>query len=139
MLLIAQLPTPLPEVRSAEAMSGDRVLINSQQVSAGWFWQDGSPRQPTRLWLPLDLLESRLGFRRSRGLGGDALEWFGRRAFIDAIPTRTLGDEVGLEVGDWLQAVGVQPERRGSNLNLSLPTARLQRLRRARVPANRAI
>ena len=70
MLPIAQLPTPLPELRSADAVSGDRIQINGQPVSAGWFWQGENARRPDRLWLPLDLLEARLGFRRVRGLGG---------------------------------------------------------------------
>ena len=140
MLPIAQLPTPLPELRSADAVSGDRIQINGQPVSAGWFWQGENARRPDRLWLPLDLLEARLGFRRVRGLGGDALEWFGRRAFIDAIPTKTLGDEVGLEVSDWLQAAGVISSRVGSRLELSLPPARLQQLRRGKgSTANRLV
>ena len=55
-----------------------------------------------QLWLPLDLLESRSASAAFEG----QLKWFGRRQPLDQLPQRTLGDEVGLEVADWLAQAG---------------------------------
>ena len=132
MLLIAQLPPPLPELRSSEMIRGDRIAIEGQQLNASWAWQGRSSSQPERLWLPLNLLEARLGFRRSRAGGNDQLEWFGQRQDLQSFPTRTLGDEVGLEVASWLNSLGVILRRQGNNLSLELPTARLQQLRQGK-------
>ena len=84
--------------------------------------------QPDRLWLPMELLESRLGFRRREG----QLEWFGRRQPLAQLPQRTLGDEVALEVADWLTGIGVSLRLEGRQLQLTLPPAALQGLRRGK-------
>ena len=132
MVLIAQLPPPLPELRSSEVISGERLSIEGQALSAAWAWQGRSATQPERLWLPLNFLEARLGFRRSVSGGNDQLEWYGRRQGIQSFATRTLGDEVGLEVSAWLNNLGVILRRQGNNLSLQLPTARLRQLRRGK-------
>ena len=132
MLLIAQLPPPLPELRSSEVISGDRMSIEGQRLDASWAWQGRSSSRPERLWLPLNVLEARLGFRRSRAGGNEQLEWYGQRQELQSFPTRTLGDEVGLEVASWLNSLGVTLRRQGNNLSLELPTARLQQLRQGK-------
>ena len=76
-----------------------------------------SPPQPDQLWLPLDLLESHLGFRRVQG----QLRWFGRRKQLADVHQISLGDEVALEVADWLLEVGVNLHRNGPVLEISLP------------------
>ena len=129
MLLIAQLPPPLPELRNSEVISGNRISIEGQGLSADWAWQGRSASRPERLWLPLNLLEARLGFRRSGTGGNDQLEWYGRRQGIQSFSTKTLGDEVGLEVATWLNNLGVSLRRQGNNLSLGLPTAQLRQLR----------
>ena len=129
MLPFAQLPEPLPEVRSAASRSGDRIVIAGQRLTGTWQWQGPRDDQPEALWLPLDLLEGQLGF--SRRDGGE-LEWYGEQRPLDTMAQRPLGDEVGLEVADWLAAVGVSSSTRGRQLLLELPPPLLQRLRRGK-------
>jgi hypothetical protein len=129
MLPLAQLPEPLPEVRSAASRSGDRIVIAGQRLSGGWQWQGQRDDLPEELWLPLDLLEGQLGFSR---LEDGNLEWYGEQRPLESIPQRPLGDEVALEVADWLAAVGVRSSTRGRQLLLELPAPLLQRLRRGK-------
>ena len=129
MLPFAQLPEPLPEVRSAASRSGDRIVIAGQRLAGTWQWQGPRDDQPEALWLPLDLLEGQLGF--SRRDGGE-LEWYGEQRPLETMAQRPLGDEVGLEVADWLAAVGVRSRTRGRQLLLELPPPVLQRLRRGK-------
>ena len=68
------------------------------------------------------------GFRRPQG----QLEWFGRRQPLAELPQRTLGDEVGLEVADWLAQVGVIIRLDDQQLQLTLPAADLQGMRRGK-------
>ena len=136
MLPLPPLPEPLPELRLGPSVNGDRLLIGGQKLRSSWSWQGSTPDRPQQLWLPLDLLESHLGFRRIDG----ELEWFGRRRLLVEIPRITLGDEVGLEVAEWLLATGVNLRRNGRVLELTLPTARLQKLRRGKgKTANRLV
>ena len=129
MLPFAQLPEPLPEVRSAASRSGDRIVIAGQRLAGTWQWQGPRDDQPEALWLPLDLLEGQLGF--SRRDGGE-LEWYGEQRPLETMAQRPLGDEVGLEVADWLAAVGVRSRTRGRQLLLELPPPVLQRLRQGK-------
>ncbi|WP_186484775.1 phosphodiester glycosidase family protein [Synechococcus sp. A15-127] len=129
MLPLAQLPEPPPEVRFAASRSGNRILIAGQRLSGGWQWQGQRDDQPDELWLPLDLLEGQLGFSR---LENGNLEWYGEQRPLESIPQRPLGDEVALEVADWLGAVGVRSSTRGRQLLLELPAPLLQRLRRGK-------
>ena len=108
MLPFAQLPEPLPEVRSAASRSGDRIVIAGQRLAGTWQWQGPRDDQPEALWLPLDLLEGQLGF--SRRDGGE-LEWYGEQRPLETMAQRPLGDEVGLEVADWLAAASAWRSR----------------------------
>ena len=128
MLPLPPLPEPVPELRPSSALEGERLLIAGRQVESPWRWQGTHPTRPDQLWLPLDLLESQLGFRRVEG----ELEWFGQRRPLAEMPQRTLGDEVGLDVADWLVPIGVTLQRDGAVLQLTLPSARLQNLRRGK-------
>ena len=131
MLAFAPLPPPPPELRPAPNQSGEEVLIGQERSKAVWLWK-GSDAEPEELWLPLDVLESRLGFRRVSRLDGEALEWFGRTVSLTALATRSLGDEVGLEVSDWLAATGVRSKVRGNTLELRLPRPTVNNLRRGK-------
>ena len=139
MLAFAPLPPPPPELRPAPNQSGEEVLIGQERSKAVWLWK-GSDAVPEELWLPLELLESRLGFRRVSRLDGEALEWFGRTVSLTALATRSLGDEVGLEVSDWLAATGVRSKVRGNTLELRLPRPTVVNLRRGKgSTANRLV
>ena len=106
MLPIAQLPTPLPEVRSASAMSGDRIMVNGRAVSAAAL-AVSSARSTVPSVAAAESLEARLGFGGAAALV--ATRWSGMDgAFVDTIPTTTLGDEVGLEVGTGCRPRGAQ-------------------------------
>ena len=128
MLPHAQLPEPLPELRLESSIQGEQLQIGSQLLRGTWRWEGRRDQPPQRLWLPLDLLESQLGFRRFEG----QFEWFGQRQPLDQLPQRTLDDEVSLEVAAWLAAVGVNTRLNGGQLQLSLPAAQLQGLRRGK-------
>ena len=130
MLLIAQLPNRCLSF-VWRMIRGDRIAIEGQQLNASWPGRAASSSQPERLWLPLNLWKP-VCFRRSRAGGNDQLEWFGQRQDLQSFPTRTHGDEVGLEVASWLNSLGVTLRRQGNNLSLELPTARLQQLRQGK-------
>lgn len=131
MLAFAPLPAPPPELRPVPNQSGEEVLIGRERSKAVWLWR-GSDAEPEELWLPLEVLESRLGFRRVSRLDGEALEWFGRTVALTALATRSLGDEVGLEVSDWLAATGVRAQVRENTLELRLPLPKVNNLRRGK-------
>ena len=131
MLAFAPLPAPPPELRPVPNQSGEEVLIGRERSKAVWLWR-GSDAAPEELWLPLEVLESRLGFRRVSRLDGEALEWFGRTVPLTSMTTRSLGDEVGLEVSDWLAATGVSSQVRGNTLELRLPPPKVNNLRRGK-------
>ena len=131
MLAFAPLPAPPPELRPAPNQSGEVMQIGQERSKAVWLWR-GSATAPEELWLPLEVLESRLGFRRVSRLDGEALEWFGRTVPLTSMTTRSLGDEVGLEVSDWLAATGVSSQVRGTTLELRLPPPTVNNLRRGK-------
>ena len=131
MLAFAPLPAPPPELRTAPKQSGDEVLIGRERSKAVWLWK-GNNTATEELWLPLELLESRLGFRRVSQLDGEAVEWFGRTVSLASITTRSLGDEVGLEVSEWLAEIGVSSEVKGNTLALRLPPPTVNNLRRGK-------
>ncbi|MCB4408299.1 phosphodiester glycosidase family protein [Synechococcus sp. MU1642] len=131
MLAFAPLPAPPPELRPAPNQSGEVMQIGQERSKAVWLWR-GSDAAPEELWLPLEVLESRLGFRRVSRLDGEALEWFGRTVPLTSTTTRSLGDEVGLEVSDLLAATGVSSQVRGTTLELRLPPPTVNNLRRGK-------
>jgi hypothetical protein len=125
---------PLPLERHSEAAAvseGVKISINCEALQAPWRWQAGSP---PRLWLPLDLLETRLSLKHSTESDGSLrLRWHGQERLVPAARLRTLQDEVGLEVGDLLLQLGgtsqLTPLANGSTgLSLQLPAALLQPL-----------
>ena len=131
MLAFAPLPPPPPALSTAPKQSGDAVLIGRERSKAAWWWK-GNKTATEELWLPLELLESRLGFRRVSRLDGEAVKWFGRTVPLASLATRPLGDEVGLEVGEWLAEIGVSSEVRGNTLALHLPPPTVNNLRRGK-------
>ena len=136
MLPFAQLPEPLPALQATPFQQGEQLLIGGQPLRSPWRWIGSDREQPQQLWLPLDLLEARLGFRRRDG----QLEWFGLQQPLAAFEQRTIGDEVGLEVSSWLAQIGVSSRLAGTQLVLNLPPAGLTRLRRGKgSTANRVV
>jgi len=130
MLVFAQLPQPLPppppEIRTLGRERGDQVRIDGQGIRSPWAWIPPRDGQPPQLWLPLELLENRLGFSRTQG----TLRWFGTEHPLAQLPQRRLGDEVALDAWPWLQQLGVTPDRDGPRLELTLQAPTLQQLRR---------
>ena len=136
MLPFAQLPEPLPALQANPFQQGEQLVIGGQPLRSPWRWIGSDREQPQQLWLPLDLLEARLGFRRRDG----QLEWFGLQQPLAAFEQRTIGDEVGLEVSGWLAQIGVSSRLAGTQLVLNLPPAGLTRLRRGKgSTANRVV
>ena len=131
MLAYVLLPAPPPELRPVANQSGEEVLIGRERSKAVWLLR-GSDAEPEELWLPLEVLESRLGFRRVSHLDGEALEWFGRTVSLTTLATSSLGDEVGLEVSDWLTATGVSSQVTGNTLELRLPPPTVNNMRRGK-------
>ena len=142
MLAFASMPAPPPpltELRTTAKQSGVQLRIGTETLRSNWRWYGGS-REPDQLWLPLELLEAQLGFRRTTTPRGDQLEWFGRSAHLASLPTQILGDEVGLEVSDWLRSVGIRSRLEADKLILSLPAPVIHNLRRGKgVTANRVV
>ena len=128
MLPLPQLPEPLPELRLGPPVSGKQVFISGRKLRSSWSWRGNNRVRPTQLWLPPNLLESQLGFRHI----DQKLEWCGRSHPLVEIPRITLGDEVGLEVAEWILSTGLSLRRNGDVLELTLPRAQLQKLRRGR-------
>jgi hypothetical protein len=136
MLPFAQLPEPLPALQANPFQQGEQLLIGGQPLRSPWRWIGSDREQPQQMWLPLDLLEARRGFRRRDG----QLEWFGLQQPRAACEQRTIGDEVGLEVSGWLAQIGVSSRLTGTQLVLNLPPAGLTRLRRGKgSTANRVV
>ncbi len=131
MLAYLPLPAPPPELRPVANQSGEEVLIGRERSKAVWLLR-GSDAEPEELWLPLEVLESLLGFRRVSRLDGEALEWFGRTVSLNTLATSSLGDEVGLEVSDWLAATGVSSQVTGNTLELRLPPPTVNNMRRGK-------
>lgn len=119
---------------AADQQLGQQIIINDQQFKSRWAFSEtkGIGRPQTSLWLPLDVLVSRLGFVQSRVETGDQLTWYGRTVPLGSLATKTLDDEVAINVADWLNATGVQWKINASTLNLELPAPRLKALRRGK-------
>ncbi len=134
-------PQPPALVISAEASASEGLALqlNGEQLQAPWRWEEASP---PRLWLPLDLLESRLGVEKERLADGSLkLQWFGRTLLVPSDRQRPLQDEVGMEVGELLRSAGVTARLApatagGSSLILELPPARFIQLRTGRFNQN---
>ena len=120
MLPLPPLPEPVPELRWAR-LSQESLVIEADHLdrhgvgmaSAHNRSSSGYPSTCwSRTWVP-----SRQG--QLDGLVS---------ASADDIHQSSLGDEVALEVADWLLGVGVSLRRNGTVLKVTLPTAKLQKL-----------
>jgi hypothetical protein len=147
----AQADTPMQPVLPGAALrsqpadwgpllAGGRLSINGRLQQAGWRWGGGRGPFGQELWLPLEVLEGQLGFSRRNGEGGSlAIEWFGQGRQVGAAEQRTLGDEVAIEVGGILAAVGVRISADGDRLQLELPPAQVIQVRSADQPGRRRV
>ena len=133
-------PVPAPEVRPATAEQGSRITLAGLEIEAPWQWVGDSRQHPAELWLTLDVLTGRFGFQRQPGLNGEELHWYGQQQRLQTIPTRTLDDEVAIDVSPWLRRVGVQMRQSGNGLSIDLPAPRLLNLRQGKgSTANRLV
>ena len=130
------LPSPPPalvaEVRPADQSIGNRVRIGEITQKSAWLWIAGRGDTPEQLWLPLEVLTGRLGFRRTMTAAGEQLAWFGREQLLDDLETRTLRDEVAVDAWPWFQAIGVSVQRQGITLELSLAAPRILSIRQGK-------
>ena len=118
---------------------GERLRINGQLQDAAWIWS-GNSRQPSELWLPLEVLEGQLGVsRRTKPDGSLDLEWYGHGLVVPPSRQRSVDDEVAIDVADLLLANGVRLKTDGDTLNLNLATPRLLRVREGRQPGVRRL
>jgi len=121
---------------------GRQLRINGRLQQAAWLRLGRGPGQSEQLWLPLEVLQAQLGFNSSSQSDGSLnLGWYGQELIVPARGQRSLGDEVAVEVGGLLQAVGVNlnSSEGGDTLHLQLPLARLLQVRAARQPGQRRI
>ena len=125
-------PPPTVEVRAANLFVGDRLNIDGQLIEAPWRWRGHRDGTANQLWLPLDLLVGRFGFRRSTQPNGQQLQWYGSKASLKSLPQITLQDEVALNVAEWLTTTGVKIKRKSKTLHVELPTPRLKGLRQGK-------
>lgn len=125
-------PAPVAEVRRADQSIGNRVKVGEISQKSAWLWIAGEEETPDQLWLPLDVLTGRLGFRRTTTAAGEQLEWFGREQVLNDLETRTLEDEVAVDAWPWLRAIGASAQRQGVTLTLSLDSPRIVAIRQGR-------
>jgi hypothetical protein len=125
-------PAPVSEVRGADQSIGTQVRIGGVASEAVWQWVGRDQNSPLELWIPLDLLTGRLGFQRVQSESGEMLEWFGRRQPLQALPKRTLEDEVAVNAAPWFSALGVLTSRRNEILSISLRNPSVLNLRQGR-------
>jgi hypothetical protein len=119
---------------------GERLVIAGSSVAASWLWVGPDNAPPAQLWLPLDVLEGKLGFRREAVIGSDlGLRWYGEPEPVPPGARRTLGDEVAIEVARPLADSGVRLSRSGGTLTLSLPAAGLRGIRVGRQGRDRRL
>ena len=133
-LLSAPQPTGVtPGADAAASRQGDRLLIHGVAQRARWLWLGPVDAPPRQLWLPLEVLQERIGVSsRSLADGSLELEWFGSRLLAPRAAQQTLGDEVGLDVAPLLQGRDLRiREEQGGTLSLSLPEPRLTGIRSA--------
>ena len=130
MLPVVQLPSPPPILREIINNQGSKVLVDSQEFKKGWEWQGQNTQYPEKLWLPLDLLEDQLGFNLINEPEGKNLEWFGWSKPLSKIEKKTLKDEIGLEIVDFLIQAGVSIKRNRKSLILDLKPPKILKLSR---------
>jgi hypothetical protein len=122
--------TASPARLGLPAREGDRLTINGRSQRARWRWLGAAGTTPQQLWLPLEVLQNQLGVSsRSLSDGSLDLEWFGAGLKVPAGAQQALDDEVALDALPLLQALGVQVQERGSELQLGLPGSGLVQVR----------
>ena len=113
-------PTTKPQPANwGTLMAGARLSVNGRDQRAGWRW--GGSRGPfgQELWLPLEVLQGQLGFSsRAAEDGSLAIEWFGLGRRVSVAEQRPIDDEVAVEVGGILAAVGVRVSAEGDRLQI---------------------
>jgi hypothetical protein len=136
---------PAVEVRIANGAAdgprreGRSLEINGRRQQASWLWIGPSDR-PTELWLPLEVLQERLGFSsRSKPDGSLDLEWYGRGLLVPPDRQRPLADEVAVDVAGVLAATGTGVSQRDGTLALTLPEPALMQVRSSSQPGLRRV
>jgi hypothetical protein len=139
-------PPPLPKHPGAAlaqpaSEQGSQLRLNGRSQRAAWLWVGpAAARQPTQLWLTLEVLQEQLGVSsRNRADGTLDLEWFGRPLLVPVSGQRSLADEVAVDAWPLLAAVGVKVDRQGPQLELRLPPAGLVAVRSSRQGQGRRI
>ncbi|MFN7900682.1 MAG: phosphodiester glycosidase family protein [Synechococcaceae cyanobacterium] len=128
-------PAPWGSLRA-----GGRLRVNGRDQRAGWRWGGGRGPLGQELWLPLEVLQGQLGFSSRSGEDGNlAIEWFGQGRQVTAAEQRAIDDEVAIEVGGILAAVGVRVSAEGDQLRLELPPSQVLQVRSADQPGRRRV
>lgn len=115
---------------------GTSISVNGKKMLAPWRWENSSP---SKLWLPLDLLEAQFGVSKTSSPNGSLnLNWYGSQLLVPAENQRRLQDEVGVEVSEWFRNLGVGSQLQTSatgalNLAIELPAARVLQVRYSRL------
>ncbi|QEY33450.1 phosphodiester glycosidase family protein [Synechococcus sp. RSCCF101] len=127
-------PAAAPDGERASAgpaSRGTRVVINGRERQAPWLWQGGDATRPEALWLPLELLEGQLGFRRAPAADPSTLrlQWYSEAFDLPAAAQRTLEDEVAVDVTARLLEAGLALSHANGRLNITLPPAAVEQLR----------
>ena len=129
------LEPPAALISQVAAQEGTNISVNGKKMQAPWRWENTSP---SKLWLPLDLLEAQFGVSKTSGTNGSLnLNWFGRDLLVSAENQRNLQDEVGVEVGEWFRNFGItsqlQTNPGGLGIAIELPPARVLQVRHSRL------
>ena len=120
-----------PEAPGAEGIQeGQVVRVNGLPQRALWRWAGATDGHPRQLWVPLEVLQGRLGFSsRSRVDGALELEWFGRRQIVPTAGQISLADEVAIDVEPFLAPDGLSASVERGELALRVPLPLLRQVR----------
>ena len=109
---------------------GRELRIDGRSQQARWLWLGGDHRNPSQLWLPLEVLQNQLGVSSRVRAGGDLeLDWFGTRLEVPSAELRSLDDEVAVNALALLRVGDVRIERQGALLLLNGVGANLLEVR----------
>lgn len=119
-------PRPAP----GDERQGGELLVNGTPQQARWLWVGSDGRNPSELWLPLEVLQNQLGVSsRTKASGELELEWYGSSLQVPPAGQRSLNDEVAVNALPLLQANGVTLQRQGTRLVLERSAAGLLQVR----------
>jgi len=128
-------PPQAPSPRLEEIQEGQGLRVNGQPQRAAWRWAGPADAPPLQLWLPLEVLQDRLGFSsRTRADGALELEWFGRSQIVPAARQISLGDEVAIDVQPFLTPDGLAARVDQGELQLRVPVPLLRQVRTSAAP-----